>query len=270
MLTLGLFLRTNLSIVVTWLCAIGACAALAGSLDAHSRRNAEQRNSAKQDRLVSESSVPEVIQSLVFRAPATNADEVTNSDIAVEQIEEDQTAASEPVVAKTLSSREIETPVSSNKIEPGLEKASPNAASAEIPRAGPWTDLLAGARRKRIDVSETFSEVIHMLPTLPKPDEAPTFDESIIEEETTNKERRIVIHNPAENGYPVGFVIGDQVFQLGPGETHEVVEVETTTVVHFHRGGEFGGEKVVLEHDSYHFEVTTEGWQLSPAATPGD
>lgn len=76
----------------------------------------------------------------------------------------------------------------------------------------------------------------------------------------------VVIVNPAESGGPVLYLLDGEVHRLEPGESQELTRGRDYTV-EFHRGGEFGDAKRVLQAGTYRFGVNDDGWSLTAANT---
>lgn len=75
----------------------------------------------------------------------------------------------------------------------------------------------------------------------------------------------IVIRNAKVNRGTVAFLIGREVKQLEPGASLQLPAVQTTVVVRFHRGGDFGNATLTLLPGVYEFEATARGWYLETA-----
>ena len=75
----------------------------------------------------------------------------------------------------------------------------------------------------------------------------------------------IVIRNAKVNRGTVAFLVGREVKQLKPGASLQLPADQTTVVVRFHRGGEFGNATLTLLPGIYEFEATARGWYLETA-----
>jgi hypothetical protein len=76
----------------------------------------------------------------------------------------------------------------------------------------------------------------------------------------------VTIRNPANNGGPVAFIVGEQLdAELASGTTRTWSDRASLTV-EFDRGGNFGATKKILRPGQYDFVVTDEGWDLVAAA----
>lgn len=73
----------------------------------------------------------------------------------------------------------------------------------------------------------------------------------------------LTIINPVNSGGAIRFLIDDQVVSLAPGESR-TLPGETARKVRFHRGGTFGAAAYSLSAGRYQFQITQQGWTLTP------
>ena len=88
---------------------------------------------------------------------------------------------------------------------------------------------------------------------------------SISREPIEDSQDSIVIRNAKVNRGTVAFLVGREVKQLKPGASLKLPADQTTVVVRFHRGGEFGNATLTLSPGIYEFEATARGWYLETA-----
>lgn len=78
----------------------------------------------------------------------------------------------------------------------------------------------------------------------------------------------VTIRNPANNGGPVAFIVGEQLdAELASGTTRTWSD-RTSLTVEFDRGGNYGSTKKILRPGQYDFVVTDAGWDI--VASEGD
>lgn len=142
---------------------------------------------------------------------------------------------------ETAQATEIVDPAA--KITSWLQGASKLRASVESASETPRS---AGA--SEASASITAKEPDDVRPTSPAPTTPPT--------PTT-----IRIVNPASNRYPVAFVLGSEVKNLGPGAELEIPKEQAT--VRFDRGNNQGIESIDLRIGTYEFSLAPSGWSLS-------
>lgn len=75
---------------------------------------------------------------------------------------------------------------------------------------------------------------------------------------------KLLVVNPAETGGTVFYLVDGEVHSLAPGETLTLEEGRNHKI-EFHRGEGFGDAEVMLSTGIYHFQVDSNGWNLTLA-----
>lgn len=178
---------------------------------------------------------------------------------------------------------QIAKPVRKPDVKVVVEKPQVQTAAVSAIANGPSSDSQIVAEKPVVEsVSVAATEKVTAASTteLPPESETPASEKTkqlvtkpVVSTRTVGKttppkpSNDLVIENPKKIGYPVGFLFGDEVVQLQPGDKFKKslddAEVSKQEIV-FDRGGEFGEAVFKPKVGHFAFTVTRQGWKIVP------
>ena len=206
-----------------------------------------------------------IIQSWESHADARNLQQLKNTKVShdLDTPEADQVAASdvqtdsdsEDVEANALAAMEKveqanEKQFSTNNWFDLLSQFQPPEQNGDFPQNDEAQD--PSTADTPVDLDDLDLRHVSQL----EPDDSEPSDP-----DTETDERVLRLHNPAENGGIVYFVVDEKTYSIKAGKTLELSGKDQWTV-RFHRGGDFGNSRNTLKPGSYSFAVSRKGWKL--------